>query len=226
MGKPTIITSAIILFYAYKYMQHPGVFAPWPAETLPKIKFAPENCHPAPGFENFGELPGAEDLERSGDSIFVSVGLRYDLFAKTLPPTKWQGVFVYNRLNPEKEPVKIGLSRANPHGLSLFRIGEGLVRVFVVSHAVITAAEVSGREEIIVFDFDEERGEKVNEFRVAHESIISVNDVKAIGSDRFLITNDFLIKNVILKKLSMYLLLPFGNVVDITLDKNMQVGTS
>jgi len=214
-SKPLQVTSILVALYAYKLSTNPGSYKAW-TENLPRIEFVSQDCETAPGFENLGDLPGAEDVEVSGNLVFVSIGLRYDIFAHTLAPTVWQGVFVYDADFPKNKPVKISLENANPHGISLFRVSDNLVRVFVVSHEKVT--DGSGREEIIIFDYDVMNQVKINEMRITDELMVSVNDVKAISGNRFVATNDFLVKHWFLRKLIMYLFVPNGNVVEISFE--------
>ena len=167
MGKLFQISSLLVILYAYKLTKHPGAYQPW-TENLPlPIKYKSSDCKVSPGFENLGDLPGSEDVEILDDLVFVSIGLRYDLFAHTLEPTKWQGVFVYDAKRPENQPTKIELENSNPHGISLFKISDSIVRVFVVSHEKVT--DNTGKEEIIIFDYDVVEKVKIREFRVDDE---------------------------------------------------------
>lgn len=212
--KPLQITSVLVALYAYKLSTNPGSYRAW-TENIPlPIQFSSTDCETAPGFEDLGKLPGAEDVEISGNLVFVSIGLRYDVIAHYMAPTVWQGVFVYDADFPKNDPVKISLENANPHGISLFRVSKNLVRVFVVSHEKVT--DGSGREEIIVFDYDVVNRVKTNEMRIADELMVSVNDVKAIAANKFVATNDFLVKHWLVKKVIMYLFVRNGNVVEIS----------
>merc|ERR1712187_173162 len=98
-----------------------------------------------------------------------------------LPKPNFQGIFIY-RLENLENPVKIEIPDSNPHGLSLFELENGKIRIFIVSH---DNGLGDGVEETIIIDYSP--GNKSYEIisRVSHDSLYSVNDVKAISEFEF-----------------------------------------
>lgn len=235
IGKIAAIVGGVLLFmivvHAIRLINGcPGVIAVWPEEDLPPKLFEQADCQKPKGFEDLGEFPGSEDVEVYNDLVFVSVGLRYDLFAKTLPATQFQGIYVYNGTQPDQDPVKIPLANSNPHGINLFKLDEENVRIFVVSHVKLPQHEPDtakqGKEEVIVIDYSLTTKTATNEMRLSHDSMISVNDIVALSKNKFVATNDFLTPEVSTKRFYMDMIIGDANVIVVDFDENAKVTKS
>ena len=96
------------------------------------------------------EFAGSEDVEisRKHNLAVATIGLRYHEWFKD-SKLNFQGIFIYH-LEDLENPVKIAIPKSNPHGLSLFELENGNLRIFIVSH---DNGVGNGVEETIIIDY-------------------------------------------------------------------------
>ncbi len=93
-----------------------------------------------------------------------------------------------------------------PHGLSLYYAPDGTKSLFVVNHPGGTGQAVE------IFDLRPD-GTLVHRRTVADPAFVSLNDVQAVGRDRFYVTNDHGIRKASWRLIEDYALLPLASVV-------------
>ncbi|MCG8692888.1 MAG: SMP-30/gluconolactonase/LRE family protein [Minwuiales bacterium] len=162
-------------------------------------------------------VPGAEDItiHPNGRVAFISAD---DRRAHQRGETKVGAIYSYRLDLPEAEPVHLTPAAPpdfHPHGISLF-ISEGRAdRLFAVNHRAGGMADEAGIDgpphSIEVFDFVGERLDHVES--LTDPLLISPNDIVAIGSNEFYVTNDHGTRGELLRLLEDYLLLPLSFVV-------------
>uniref|UniRef100_A0A3Q3BEJ5 Paraoxonase n=1 Tax=Kryptolebias marmoratus TaxID=37003 RepID=A0A3Q3BEJ5_KRYMA len=154
---------------------------------------------------------GTEDITIMGNGLaFISTGLKYPGVASTDVPGK---IYTVDLQDPQLKPVELRMPRNfdldsfNPHGISLYiDPSDDAVYLFVVNHP-------QHKSQVELFRFVEEDFSLIHLRTIKHELLHSVNDIVALGVDRFYATNDHYFHNEILKHLELLLLLPLTNVV-------------
>jgi arylesterase/paraoxonase len=91
-----------------------------------------------------------------------------------------------------------------PHGISLYTLPNGSLRLFVVDHA-------HGQHQVKIFDY---KGNKLSLVRtVMSDEFVSPNDVHAVGPEQFYVSNDHGFVGGIMRVIEDYLMLPLSNLV-------------
>ena len=159
----------------------------------------PPTCQLPAGFEkSTPDKPfhyAAEDIEIDYENnlAFVSVGFRWKNFNPiyehfgTFEPV-FQGIYVYEDLDFMRDPIRIEIPSSNPHGISLYKLSEKIIRVFVASHP--NPSSGNGSEETIYFDFDVNDHDRLSSSykfnRIQSSKTWATNDVVAVGPNKFL----------------------------------------
>ncbi|XP_077384072.1 serum paraoxonase/arylesterase 2-like [Festucalex cinctus] len=131
---------------------------------------------------------GSEDITIFGDGLaFVSTGLKYPGISSSDAPGK---IFFLDLKDSPTRPTELRMPRNfhletfNPHGISVYTDPtDGKVYLFVVSHPHHTS-------QVELFEFVEEELSLMYLKTFKHELLHSVNDIVALGVDRFYATND------------------------------------
>ncbi|XP_077455404.1 serum paraoxonase/arylesterase 2-like isoform X2 [Stigmatopora argus] len=165
------------------------------------------NCVP---LKNMND--GSEDITVFGDGLaFVSTGLNYPGMPSSDAPGK---ILLLDLNDSRKKPVELRMPRNfdletfNPHGISVYTDPtDGTVHLFVVNHP-------QHKSQVELFTFVEEEFSLMHVKTFKHELLHSVNDIVALGVDRFYATNDHYFSHVLLKTIMEPLLSqPWTNVV-------------
>ncbi|XP_061633422.1 serum paraoxonase/arylesterase 2-like [Phyllopteryx taeniolatus] len=155
---------------------------------------------------------GSEDITVFGDGLaFISTGLKYP----GQPSSDALGkIFLLNLKESDMEPVELPISRNfdletfNPHGISVYTDPtNGTVYLFVVNHP-------HHKSQVELFQFDERGFSLLHLKTFKHKLLYSLNDIVALGVDRFYATNDHYFSDEHLKSVVEPLLgQPLTNVV-------------
>nr|XP_057940714.1 serum paraoxonase/arylesterase 2-like [Doryrhamphus excisus] len=164
------------------------------------------NCVP---LKNLND--GAEDITVFGDGLaFISTGLKYPGVPSSDAPGK---IFLLNLKDSQMEPVELPISKNfdletfNPHGISVYTDTNGTVYLFVVNHP-------HHKSQVELFKFIEEERSLIHLQTFKDKLLYSVNDIVALGVDRFYATNDHYFSDELLKTIVEPLLgQPWSNVV-------------
>ncbi|XP_061919131.1 serum paraoxonase/arylesterase 2-like [Entelurus aequoreus] len=164
------------------------------------------NCVPLKGLN-----VGSEDITVFGDGFgFVSSGLKYSGFPFTDLPGK---IFLLDLKGSPIKPVELRMPRNfdpetfNPHGISVHTdTADGTVYLFVVNHPY-------GKSQVELFKFVEEEFSLLHLKTFKHELLLNVNDIVALGVDRFYATNDHYFSHTFFKIIEPLLAQPWTNVV-------------
>ncbi|XP_037532962.1 serum paraoxonase/arylesterase 2 [Nematolebias whitei] len=154
---------------------------------------------------------GAEDITILEDGLaFISTGLKYPgLPSFSDEPGK---MYVLDLLHPNPTPVllqmegELDLRSFNPHGISVHKDeADDSVYLFVVNHP-------HHKSQVEIFRFVEE-DTLVHLKTIKHPLLYSVNDIVAVGAEHFYATNDHYFQNTALHFLTLFLGLPWCDVV-------------
>ncbi|XP_061675143.1 serum paraoxonase/lactonase 3.1 isoform X2 [Syngnathoides biaculeatus] len=155
---------------------------------------------------------GSEDITVFGDGLaFISTGLKYP----GLPSSDALGkIFLLDLKKSDMEPAELSVSvnfdlkTFNPHGISVYTDPtSGTVYLFVVNHP-------HHKSQVELFEFDERGLSLLHLKTFKHKLLHSVNDIVALGVDRFYATNDHYFSDELLKSVVEPLLgQPLTNVV-------------
>jgi arylesterase/paraoxonase len=162
--------------------------------------------------ERYHGVVGAEDVEidRLTGRVYISATDRRAVMAGGDVRGE---LYVMDLHAPENgfTPITGGVpADFRPHGLSLWRDADGVVRrLFVVSHPA------QGDSRVEIYEVMETRaGLELTHVRtVIHPLILSPNDVVAVGPDAFYITNDHAHKDGFMRTVEDYLRLSRTTVV-------------
>ncbi|KAG5271632.1 hypothetical protein AALO_G00182190 [Alosa alosa] len=141
-------------------------------------------CHPIKGIEF-----GAEDITILRDGLAIlSTGLKYPgMPSYSDDPGK---IYTLDLLDPDLTPVPLHIEGEldqkyfNPHGISVFTDEkDGSIYLFVVNHP-------HHKSQIEIFQLFEEKKSIVHLKTIKHNLLHNVNDIVAVGVDRFYATND------------------------------------
>ncbi|XP_057690428.1 serum paraoxonase/arylesterase 2-like [Corythoichthys intestinalis] len=155
---------------------------------------------------------GSEDITVFGDGLaFVSTGLSYPGMPSSDAPGK---LFLLDLKDSRMKPAELRMPRNfdletfNPHGISVYTDPtDGAVYLFVVNHPHL-------KSQVELFKFVEEELSLLHIKTFKHELLYRVNDIVALGVDRFYATNDHYFSHEILKTFVEPLLCqPWTNVV-------------
>ncbi|XP_061771948.1 serum paraoxonase/arylesterase 2-like isoform X2 [Nerophis ophidion] len=164
------------------------------------------NCVPLKGLN-----VGSEDITVFGDGFaFVSSGLKYSGFPSSDKPGK---IFLLDLKGSPIKPVELRMPRNfdpetfNPHGISVHTdTADGTVYLFVVNHPY-------GKSQVELFKFVEEEFSLLHLKTFQHGLLHNVNDIVALGVDRFYATNDHYLQHEFFKIIEPLLGQPWTNVV-------------
>ncbi|GCC22991.1 hypothetical protein chiPu_0001382 [Chiloscyllium punctatum] len=205
MGKLLILAVFAVLLSVVAYTlldvcDKMGVF-----RKLDSVK--PGKCNLIKGIEY-----GSEDISiLPGGLALVSSGLKYPLVPNFAGDQPGQ-ILLVDLNQPVLKAVQLRISRGfdvesfNPHGLSTYIDEDDTVYVFVVNHP-------SNRTTVEIFEFEEEQNSLLHLKTIQHELLHSVNDIVALGSDRFYATNDHYFTQGLLHSLEFFIGLSWCNVV-------------
>lgn len=151
---------------------------------------------------------GAEDIEVDSAQglIFLSSLDRRNL----LSGADVQGAIYGLALNDlDTKPTKIETKitdKFHPHGMSIYRDGGRLARLFVINHPTLETTTVE------IFDINQ--GGKLTHIRTikGFAELISGNDIIAVGPDQFYMTNDAGQSGSRLKALENYFRIPSASI--------------
>jgi arylesterase/paraoxonase len=171
---------------------------------------------------------GAEDMEldRSTGELFISSQNRRPY---PLPPGQHLepgGILIAQFAQPDVPPQTLTATLTeplHPHGIGLYRDGNGKRTLAVVNHPEIDTSE------IVLFDVVERPGATPQlslRRRVKDPLIHDANDVTLVGHEAFYVTNDHGSQSGIGRMLEDYLLLPRADVVYYDGNAAMVVATS
>lgn len=193
--------AALIVFAAGWFLYHivpaSGAFA----DLEPKLAADCRHVEVAPGTEDVTIDP---DL----NIAFISAADRRAWFAggagainplNGIYALSLDGSDAVRRVSPDMENFL-------PHGISLWRGGNGQKRLFVVNHPT------TGEELIEIFDVTN-TGDLVHLESVSFAALRSPNDVLGVGPRRFYATNDKRFKSGLMSTLEAYLALPLTDAV-------------
>ena len=134
----------------YERIKKKGHTGTWPT-SWPSLSKT-WTCTTASGMSGLGATPGSEDVEFSStyNLAVVSVGFRHYMLSNYNSATSFHGLFVYP--SDQSAPVKLAIAAPfNPQGISLFDMGNNVLRIFVVSHKTAAGA---GKEEVVIVDYN------------------------------------------------------------------------
>ncbi len=114
------------------------------------------------------------------------------------------GIFSYDLTTQRITKLSPLLDDFSPHGISIYKMPNGAVRVFVINHA-------NKAHQINVFDLV--NGALVLKDTIVSKHLISPNDLVAVGPNQFYVTNDHKFRNEIMRTFEDYLRLNVANVV-------------
>jgi len=148
-----------------------------------------------------GGIAGAEDISflTNQNKALVSA---YD--RREHHEEKNAGIFSYDLATQSITKVSPLLDDFSPHGISIYNMPDGTVRVFVINHA-------NQSHQINIFDLID--GALVLKNTVTSSQLISPNDIVAVGPNQFYVTNDHKYTHEIMRTLEDYLRLSVANVV-------------
>ncbi|XP_051922296.1 serum paraoxonase/arylesterase 2-like [Hippocampus zosterae] len=201
-----LVSVAVTLFYMLFGARMVQVREMYLASRQP-VKNQLPNCALLKNLNN-----GSEDITVFGDGLaFISTGLKYPRLPSSDDPGK---IFLLNLKEPDMEPVEMPISgnfdleTFNPHGISVYtEPTNGTVYLFVVNHPHYG-------NQVELFEFVERELSLSHLKTFKHKLLHSVNDIVALGVDRFYATNDHYFSDVLLKSIVEPLLAqPLSNVV-------------
>ncbi|HXI86214.1 MAG TPA: SMP-30/gluconolactonase/LRE family protein [Parvularculaceae bacterium] len=152
-------------------------------------------------------FPGTEDVTIDPDTnlAFVSADDRRATMAGDPVPG---GIYVFDVDKPDSvrkvSPDDFG--DFHPHGISLWRAPDGEKRLFVVNH------RAGGVQAVEIFDVGE-NGALTHLVSVTFPLLKSPNDLLAVGSRQFYVTNDHMFTSGVMAAIENWLALPLSNVV-------------
>ncbi|XP_054420156.1 serum paraoxonase/arylesterase 1 [Pteronotus mesoamericanus] len=165
-------------------------------------------CNLVKGIEN-----GSEDLEILPNGLaLISSGLKYPDITSFEPNNP--GKILLMDLNEEDPTVielkiigsKFNTSSFNPHGISTFTDKDNTVYLLVVNHPDVKTT-------VECFKFQEEEKSLLHLKTIRHELLPNLNDIVALGPERFYATNDHYFVNHYLRSWETYLGLALSYVV-------------
>ena len=114
------------------------------------------------------------------------------------------GIFSYDLNTQRITKLSPLLDDFSPHGISIYNMPDGGVRVFVINHA-------NKAHQINIFDLV--NNALVLKDTIVSKHLISPNDLVAVGPNQFYVTNDHKFTNEIMRTFEDYLRLIVANVV-------------
>ena len=192
------VIAGLVVFFVLRYQMVQGIFTPLEAVS-------PGVCRAiAAGVQ------GPEDFEidAAHNAIFVSSLNRQAAIANSDPR---DGIYLLKLDNPAAAPVKLAgpPKDVHPHGISLYRAGDGSETLMVIDH------RPGGRQavEIYSLDFSGETPRLSQQSTIQSGLLVSPNDLAAIAPDKFYVTNDHVTKTALGRFAENYLLWPHADVL-------------
>lgn len=182
MSKKTIFSVllvSVIAFQAYRMSQDTGYFL----DIQPKTYGI---CKKMPG------PPGSEDIniDRERQVAFISAGNGREAFEgyRTGSQKKVANgdIWLLDLSRKDSEPRRLNVDAGgsfHPHGIDLLQLENGKRELYVVNHPS------RGVHEILVFTVNDDHSLALKN-RIHYPELISPNDIKAIQSGQFFVTND------------------------------------
>jgi len=203
IGLPVVALTGYVLYLA------------WDAGEFRSVDdLRPGNCRKVPG------VPGAEDITLHPDWEVVLIS-SFDRRAAMHGNVRPGGIFVWALDGSMDAPVNLTPNAGTdfrPHGISLFVGPDGRATLLVVNHPGESlfgeqshVSPLGPAHTVEVFDLDGMRLE--HRETLAHESMISPNDIVAVDHRRFYFTNDHGSAPDWKRTLEDYLRLGWANVV-------------
>jgi len=148
----------------------------------------------------YTNMPGPEDMQYDNASglLFISSANRRQ------GGQGREGIYRLNVKN-DKQPILVGTDFAgefHPHGLSLFR-QDSMLYLFVVNHS-------KSGDFVESFTFQDDFLNHIRTY--SYPKLCCPNDVVAVGTDKFYVTNDHGTKSGIRRTIEDYLRIPQSNV--------------
>ena len=151
-------------------------------------------------------FPGTEDVTIDPELgiAFISADDRRATFAGApvqggIYALKLDGSDRVSKVSPDS------FGEFHPHGLSLWRSGDGMKRLFVVNHTS------NNGDRIEIFDVGT-GGALMHVESIAFDAMTSPNDVLGVGPRAFYVTNDKGIKEGFMSQVEAYLALPLSSL--------------
>lgn len=149
-------------------------------------------------------IMGAEDMERVSHTLYISADNRPQVPGETTPDGD---IYALDLNTPDAPPVRLTPSLSftfHPHGISTVALPQG-VRLFVVNHR---------QDESVIEVFDHLPGLALTHVRTVRDPLIlTPNDVAAIDSEQFYLTNDHGTRDETGKKIEGYTRMGKGRLV-------------
>ncbi len=167
-----------------------------------------KNCRAVTG------VTGGEDLEvdPATGTVYISA---YDRRAVLAGAPVNGALYRLNLSDPEAEPIPLwrgeGDGDFRPHGISLYRAGDGKQRLFVINHPA------DGQHRVEVFDIVD--GWLSHIESISDPLFVSPNDLTATGWRKFYLGNDVMSQSMAMKLVEMLLPLARSTVVYFDGDK-------
>ncbi|PAV55806.1 hypothetical protein WR25_07222 [Diploscapter pachys] len=172
------------------------------------------NHRPGPCKQIEGTQHGSEDLELVEEEsiVFVTSGLCY--FLERPADVKGQILLVDLKKEPVKAvPLKIkGITEPrdfHPHGISHWRLSNGKIRLFIVSHS----CRETFRHAILLFDYDAAQSTLTLVRNITSNKFTRPNDLIAVGDEQFVFTNDGYFSTELGNKFEFLLGLKWGSIM-------------
>jgi arylesterase/paraoxonase len=188
----------VVAFFVIRWLTAAGMFT----SVTP---MAPNICEP------IARLQGPEDFEvdAAHDAVIVSSTNRR---ARKGTPDPGDGLYVLKLSDPKSAPVKLteGVPKDfHPHGISLYRAANGDETLMAINH------HSSGVNAVEIFGLAYENGAAKLSPRVSIGGglLVSPNDLFAVGSDRFYVTNDHATKTGLGRFAEDYLIWPHADLL-------------
>ncbi len=182
------------------------------AVLLRTLVFAGQFTQIAPHFSGkcrtIAGVTGGEDLEIDPvtGTVFISA---YDRRAVLAGEPVNGALYRLDLSDPDAEPIPLwrgeGDGDFRPHGISLYRSGDGKQRLFVINHPA------DGRQRVEVFDIVD--GWLTHIESISDPLFISPNDLTAAGWRAFYLGNDVMSQNMAMKLVELLVPLAQSTVV-------------
>lgn len=171
-------------------------------------QFTQINPHFAGKCRTLTGVTGAEDLDINADTGTVYISA-YDRRAVMAGAPINGALYRLDLSHPEAEPIPLwrgeGDGDFRPHGISLYRSGDGRQRLFVINHPA------DGRQLVEVFDITD--GWLTHIESISDPSFVSPNDLAATGWRAFYLGNDVMSRNQTMKIIETLLPLARSTVI-------------
>lgn len=171
-------------------------------------QFTPINPHFSGNCRAVAGVTGAEDIEIDPVNAIAYISATDRRAAAAGKPVNG-ALYRLNLSDPEAEPIPLwrgeGEGDFRPHGISLYRSGDGKQRLFVINHPA------DGRHMVELFDSVD--GWLTHVESISDPLFVSPNDLAAAGMRAFYIGNDVVSQNPVMKLLETLLPLHLANLI-------------